>query len=276
MTVRIFPSKNDVGATGEGKIGNEDNVSGISGAPWRRNFIVSGLSYRSFDGLDVSIHPGEAIISGYRFFTLGDGFPEKLTFTVNASETDAVWYMKLAKTGGLVTGIEWVRVLSPALDGSDDPADSIPIIQVTSDTTTITELQWGHRAGKGYIYGEYTGNGSTSTPLTISLGQFRPFIVVVAGANATRAKILGISAMLDEAPAVGGADIFGVYFEDCPTSGLDVALADWTVVDKVPGLYSAKATEEAAVTFSFRVRSDGSDANLNESGIVYSYLALAA
>lgn len=193
MAESIFPSENDIGGLGVGRIGSEENLSGIFGAGQRRNFIARGLVAGIKTGLLVDVTLGAAIISGY--YWVSDASED---VTVNASETDAQWYIQLTRDGTTndVNGWQWVRFVAPKDDGSDDPVDSVRVFRTTTNATVITTLRLTRNLFFDNFYGEYTGDDGS--------GQFRstgatPTLAIVIGDGQAGADIYGISSVNNQA-----------------------------------------------------------------------------
>jgi len=184
MADPIIFTDNDVGGAGTGEIISEAGLAKILATLSPGSHHISGMAATDGGGLVVNLSAGEAFVAGYHVT-----FDAAKTVTVNASEADAVWFLQLVKVSAKVTSTQFVRVLSPDKDGTDDPADSVPIFTVTTDSTSITTLNDSQRKQKGWVVGSYAGTDGNQTITT----GFTPLLVIVWGDGLTDAGIIGIS-----------------------------------------------------------------------------------
>ena len=245
----IFPSTNDVGGRGLGIKAAAESLVRSARAAWstafgERNFVISGLAASDGGGLTASITAGVAFISGYIY---EDDSSDSVT--LNASESDQQWYLQLVRTAGRVSGSQWVRVVSPNPDGSDDPADSCRVFNVDTGSTSITGGPRDTRGlRRGPRYGSYAGNASTTQSITLG---FRPLIVLIYGDNGVRAQIFSISTILQL-----GNTRLGAWADDA-----------------AGGATSARIRRAELTETGFTVESDGTNDSLNENGRTYYYIA---
>ena len=250
MTVSIFPTNEDVGGGDEGRTLTEIGLKGLFSGMFRRNFITAGLNTTGDAGLVVTVAAGEAFISGYHYDESASQ-----TVTVNANETDAHWFKALTKNAdGFVTGSSWARVINPAIDGSDDPVDSVEVFKVTTGASTVTTRTDIASHKKDVVVGEYSGDGTGLQ--TVALG-FLPALVIVAGPNGLRSGIFSMSHIF----LLGGVSTSQGLFAD--VSGNKGVEFD----------NKFRPTLVGGATPGFEVGTDGVRDNLNMSGQVYSYVA---
>jgi hypothetical protein len=170
MALEIWPTENAVGGANLGRVAKESNFVAKSlevvfqPMGTSRNFVVSGLAPSDGGGLVVDVAAGSAWIDGYHVKQTATQ-----NVTCNASESAQVWYWQLTKSSGLVTGAQWLRILDPAADGSDDPADSVPIFRVTTSASDITEAFDLRHGAPGMKHFTYTGNNSANRELDTTL-----------------------------------------------------------------------------------------------------------
>jgi hypothetical protein len=242
MTTKIILTSRDVGGSGLGRKATEANVSQLFNI-WRDAFVITGLAPTDGGGLVVDIAAGEALIDGYHYRR-----DNVENVTVNASETDADWYLQLTKTSGLVTGVTWVRVLDADPDGSDDPADSCRMFRVTTGGASITTLTDHRRIKRDIHYGDYAGNDGNNR--TIAIG-FRPVMVMVKGDAGTQAEIWGVS----------------------PIYTLSSSAIGFYVNDSSFAVSASNYLRPQLTATGFMVSTHATEENLNESGRTYRYLA---
>jgi hypothetical protein len=248
----LFPSENDVGSRGLGIKAAAESIARLVRAPWyseptprvRRNFVLSGLAATDGGGLNASISAGTAMVVGYVYDN-----DSADSVSVNASETNQNWYLQLVRTAGRVSGSQWVRVIDPAEDGSDDPDESVRIFSCTTDGSGITSGPTDQRKRlRGPRYGTYTGNASSTQD--IALG-FRPVLVIIHGDNGVRGQIFSISTIRRTGNTQIGA---------------------W-VDDAAGGATTGRIRRAELTVTGFTVESDGTNDSLNEVSRVYNYIA---
>lgn len=129
MAVKIFPTVNDVGGGGAGKVITEDNLVKLIKMFLGQNFVLSGFTVpASSTTLNLDVAAGEANIAGYRVV-----IDTATTVTCTASVTNYI-YLKLTRDASKnVTGATFeVNTTGTA------PADSILIATAVTDASTVT------------------------------------------------------------------------------------------------------------------------------------------
>ena len=266
MTEYIFPTNKCVGDTPPVNIETR-MTDWVDGMKEDNNFIHSGMA-PTISGSDVNVATGTAIIAGY-VVTIS----ATETVTPNNSESDQHWYLQLQYTTSKVSSYQWTRVVSPALDGSDDPTDSVKVFICDKDGGgTISNLRSVRRGGHCVQIGDYGGDGTSGQAIDIG---FQPTLIIVAGS--TKA-----SASPPPPPYVPANDDWIYAF-----SNICVYETDGTSSTEL-GFYctysSGNYTEDITTQNYWRpmLRSDGFyvavhplglTSDLNQSGATYHYVA---
>jgi len=129
MTTKIFPTVQDVGGGGAGKVITEANLSAWLKQLLGQNFVLSGFTVpASSADLTLSVAAGEANIAGYRVV-----IDTATTVTCTASATNHI-YLKLTRDASQnVTGATFeVNTTGTA------PADSVKIATAVAGASSIT------------------------------------------------------------------------------------------------------------------------------------------
>jgi len=129
MAVKIFPTVNDVGGGGAGKVISEANLVNLIRQFLRQNFVLTGFTVpASSTNLTLSVAAGEANISGYRVV-----IDTATTITCTASATNYIYLNLTRDASGNVTGaIFTVNTTGTAT------AYSILIATAVTDANTVT------------------------------------------------------------------------------------------------------------------------------------------
>ncbi|MGE5553290.1 MAG: phage tail protein [Betaproteobacteria bacterium] len=128
MATTIFPTVNDVGGSGAGKVLSEANLTALI-KMLSQNFVVSGFTLPSSDpDLVIPVAAGEAMISGYRVV-----LDAATNVTCTANATNHI-YLKLNRdASGNVTGATFeVNTTGTA------PADAVKIGMAVAGASSIT------------------------------------------------------------------------------------------------------------------------------------------
>ncbi len=129
MTVKVFPTVNDVGGGGAGQVITETNLAMWLKQFLGQNFVLAGFTVpASSVDLTLSVAAGEANIAGYRVV-----IDAATTVSCTASATNHI-YLKLARDASQnVTGATFeVNTTGTA------PADSVKVATSTTDASTVT------------------------------------------------------------------------------------------------------------------------------------------
>jgi hypothetical protein len=150
MATRIFPTANDVGGAGAGRVNSEANMATLIKSILGRNFVVSGLSTPPSSGtLSVFVGFGTALIEG-RLVSV-----DSTTVNLVANATNHV-YLQVTRDGSQnVTGAQFA-----ANQTGVDPVDSVKILVAVTNATqtpTITDartlgyIEYGSNANGEYV-----------------------------------------------------------------------------------------------------------------------------
>lgn len=129
MATKIFPTVNDVGGAGSGKVLTEANLAYWLKQLLAQNFILSGFTVPgSSVDLTLSVAPGEANIAGYRVV-----IDSATTVTCTASATNHI-YLKLTRDASQnVTSAEFEVNTT-----GTPPADSVKIATAVAGASSIS------------------------------------------------------------------------------------------------------------------------------------------
>jgi len=250
MGYEIFPTNNDVATTtSNGETITETNLSSIIGAvgSQRKAYIVSGITTSTAAGLVIDIAAGVAIINGYRF-----EFDAATSHTATDALTDNTLQIRLDKTADLVTG--YTLVESTGSSPVDD--DHLPICEFTSSTTITSVSQARVLHAPGCVSGTYTGDDTEAR--LISLG-FTPRRVEVCRRDVTTERYSS-SVILPEHSDPG--DFTGIPSLTCDENNA----WSWSTFQSL---------RPEIADGGFYVREQSIANSLNDSGVVYDYIATA-
>ena len=163
MAIEVFPTANDIGGSGTGRTGTEENMVQTLDRYSTPSSILSGMTLpASAVDLDLVVAAGRAWIDGYLV-----RFPAAETVAITASSTVYLW-LQLTGAGDsppAVTATAWVETATLT-----NPGNAALVGEITTSGSAITgtddEMR---REGAGYITGTYTGDGTSSQ--TIDLGK---------------------------------------------------------------------------------------------------------
>ncbi len=132
MTTRIFPTVNDVGGSGAGKVLSEASLAAWINQRGDRNFVVSGFTVPSNDpDLILPVAGGEAVIRGYRVVV-----DNSTDVTCYPNATNYI-YLDLTKNGlNQATGATFVVSQGPLL-----LPDRVAIAVAITDGDNVTSTQ---------------------------------------------------------------------------------------------------------------------------------------
>ncbi len=128
MATKVWPSTNDVGGAGAGKVITESNLTSWIKTLVAQNFVVSGFTVpASSTTLNLDVAAGEAILSGYRVV-----IDAATTVTCTASATNHIYLQLTRDASNNVTEATFaVNTTGTA------PADSVKIATAVADATSI-------------------------------------------------------------------------------------------------------------------------------------------
>ena len=129
MAVKVFPTTNDVGGAGAGKIITESNLVSWLKPILGGSVVVNGFTVPASSAtLNLDVAAGEALISGYRVV-----IDAATTLAMTASTTNYI-YLKLTRdASNNVTGATFeVNATGIA------PADSVKIAKATTSASAVT------------------------------------------------------------------------------------------------------------------------------------------
>lgn len=236
MAQEIYPTENDVGGDGKGRVTTEvtwGRLFGlVSGALTRHggiNWVQQGLTVTTPSGSQADIAAGDCVINGYQVHTTTSS-----SVSLTDNSTNHI-YLTLSRISGKVTGQTGV-----VQTGTTVPSDSVLLAKVVVSGGSVTSnTDMRPRSPKGK-WGSYSGTGSAQS---IVLG-FQPVMLVILG-----------------------NDYFGVIW-----SG---ASQGW-VWDSTNGsaVSSASTAVAALQLYGFSVGAGGSDPQVNASGQTYEFFAM--
>jgi hypothetical protein len=161
MAIEVFPTANDIGGSGTGRTGTEENMVQTLDRYSTQSSILSGMTLpASAVDLDLEVAAGRAWIDGYLV-----RFPAAETVAITASSTVYLW-LKLTGAGDsppAVTATAWVETATLT-----NPGNAALVGKITTSGSAITATDdENRREGAGYIIGTYTGDGTTSQDIDL-------------------------------------------------------------------------------------------------------------
>tara|TARA_B000000460_G_scaffold84857_1_gene59157 strand:+ start:352 stop:1053 length:702 start_codon:yes stop_codon:yes gene_type:complete len=161
MAIEVFPTANDIGGSGTGRTGTEENMVQTLDRYSTPSSILSGMTLpASAVDLDLVVAAGRAWIDGYLV-----RFPAAETVAITASSTVYLW-LQLTGAGDsppAVTATAWVETATLT-----NPGNAALVGEITTSGSAITgtddEMR---REGAGYTIGTYEGDGAASQEIDI-------------------------------------------------------------------------------------------------------------
>jgi len=179
MAIEVFPTANDIGGSGTGRTGTEENMVQTLDRYSTQSSILSGMTLpASAVDLDLEVAAGRAWIDGYLV-----RFPAAETVTITASSTVYLW-IQLTGAGDsppAVTATAWVETATLT-----NPGNAALVGEITTSGSAITgtddEMR---REGAGYIIGTYEGNGNPNQDIDLGATPRAVTVAVRVGSEST-------------------------------------------------------------------------------------------
>ena len=179
MAIEVFPTANDIGGSGTGRTGTEENMVQTLDRFSTQSSILSGMTLpASAADLNLIIAAGRAGIDGYLV-----RLPAAETVAITASSTVYLW-LQLTGDGAsppAVKATAWVETATLT-----NPGNAALVGKITTSGSAITATDDEmRREGAGYIVGTYVGTETLAGDTQdIDLGQ-TPRYVKITNPNYT-------------------------------------------------------------------------------------------
>jgi len=176
MAIEAFPTASDIGGSGAGRIGTEENIVEATIINQGQSTILSGMEPSDGGGLTVTIASGQCYIDGYIV-----RLPSSEDVTLSDDSTGYLWLQLTGSGSYAVTATAWIETA----DLSSPPTSSALVTKyITSGGSISSVVDRERREGTGTIGGTYTGNGSYGESQEIIIG-LTPRLVVARFKSAT-------------------------------------------------------------------------------------------
>jgi len=180
MVLEVFPTFNDIGGSGAGRIGTEENFVESMTVNQGLSTVLSGMEPSDGGGLTVTIAAGRCYAGGY-LVTL----PSSEDVTVSDDTTGYLWLQLTGADSYAVSATAWIETA----DLTSPPANAALITKFVTSGGSVSSVQdRERREGAGSIGGTYTGDGGADEHQEIDLGLTPRFVIARTKAATVNAQ----------------------------------------------------------------------------------------